>query len=277
MRSDWRPALDIPEGKQGKFRIEHRVFGPGEAIPLINQRTAIFRGCKPANIKYDVPVRFHYLTEDGGTWTSDVPQEQEQQARAVMGFTGEVLVGGLGIGMIAHILAEMRMVRRIVIVEKQKEVIDLVWPHIQKELHGKGEIVHANLFQYLRETDENFNYAFYDIWTSDGERTLKEYVLPLRKLSERIVEDDHIKCWNEDVMWGQIHWGLHSKCAFAIKEMKAMGEKQFKYWDDDITGPFWRWVRDKDIKKNRAVASITRYVEQYQKTRAWKRTWEAYV
>lgn len=51
---------------------------------------------------------------------------------------------------------------RITLVECSRDVIDLVWPHTS---HDRCELVHADAFDYLQHTDDDWDCAWHDIWT----------------------------------------------------------------------------------------------------------------
>lgn len=138
---------------------------------------------------------------------TDLPIEQEQHRNHLVGFKGSVLVGGLGLGVMAALLAKKRDVRHITIVEKSSDVLRLVGSHVPR----KAEVVEADLFEYLKTTRDRFHYAFYDIWASDSEYTFHNMVVPLRQLSTGIVDNNRIVCWNENVMRGQLYFALLSR------------------------------------------------------------------
>ena len=100
---------------------------------------------------------------------------------------------------------------RIVVVEQSQDVVDLVWKHLTFPKDVDTQIIVSDLFDYLRKDWEEavFDCGFYDIWTSDGETTLHETIVPLRKLSSTPV-DGPLYCWNEDIMRGQLMVSLHS-------------------------------------------------------------------
>ncbi len=199
-RHNWKPVLNIPEKTVGEMSIKHEVVPAGTPISFATQRTKFLGGREvPKNITFREDVTYHWLVEkDRGVWTSDLPIEQFQQFRDVQGLRGNVLVGGLGIGMIAEYLAKKKSVKSVTVVELSKDVVDLVSPH----LSSKVNVVNQDLFEYLRiaKTDGiRFDHAFYDIWRSDGEFTFFRTVCPLVELSEGVVKHDP-RNWNEGVI-----------------------------------------------------------------------------
>jgi spermidine synthase len=138
------------------------------------------------------------LTENGFLWMTNNSKEIKTHTFAVDRCSGTILVGGLGLGVVVEMLAKKEDVDRIVVVEKAQEVIDLVWPYV--ETHNKGEIVCSDLFDYLQDIPEVFDYMYFDVWE---DVTIEDYikvVLPLRELAEKYLPSDKILGWQEEYM-----------------------------------------------------------------------------
>lgn len=225
--ADFNGLIDIPEGKSGDFEIVHKYLSKGKALSTGNMRTALFGQGESREVRWDRKTRWHGLEESGSVWMTDYPIEQEQHRRQMQEITGEVLVGGLGLGVGATMLVNDPDVSHVTVIEKSADVIELVAPHISKRLpFCKLSIIHDDLFEYLSQTQERFDYAFYDIWTSDGEGTFFDMVLPLVNTSvdRGIVEDQsQVICWNEDVMRGQLALSLHTRAAMLQAYARAEG------------------------------------------------------
>ena len=63
--------LNIPEGKSGKWTIEHETIPAYTPVQEISHRTAIFRGIQPKKIVFDFPLKIHFLKHNGGIVMSD--------------------------------------------------------------------------------------------------------------------------------------------------------------------------------------------------------------
>jgi len=74
---------------------------------------------------------------------------------------GKILVTGLGVGLINEYLITIPEIERVVIVEKYKEVIEMVWPHCKRD--ERFEVVHADAETW--EPTMHFDYAWLDHWT----------------------------------------------------------------------------------------------------------------
>ena len=73
---------------------------------------------------------------------------------------GNVLIAGLGIGMLLTLLPSKPSVTRITVLEKSKTLIDLVGPYYDNPMI---DIVHADVFEW--ETTEKFDTIYFDIWS----------------------------------------------------------------------------------------------------------------
>jgi len=91
---------------------------------------------------------------------SDTPAEISDHIDFINEASGDVLVTGLGIGMVASALAKKNNVRSITVIEASEDVINLVAPHLESE---KITVIHADAFKY--EPDKHFDFAWHDIWT----------------------------------------------------------------------------------------------------------------
>jgi len=288
-RRQYEGVLSIPEGRSGRFAIRHVTKPPG-CLPIANARTAIIGGHETGNVHYDRETRWHQLHEKGvGTWMTDLPIEQAWHDRELARVrSGSVLVGGLGLGYAALILARRPRVTRAVVVEKSRHVIALVEPALRASLGAlapKLEVVHADLFEYLKARNEHrlrsgaygyagqteFGWAFYDIWMSDGEGTFFDVVLPLIKGSLGVVKRQPI-CWNEDVMRGQLRFSIESQLAFkrlapndgpSIEELSTpMPAGPYAKWHNWFV-PFFEWVRLTNPSDNSLITGAAFYSRFY--------------
>lgn len=257
------PALSIPEGQRGEYAIKHLDYPAGHTFSLANGRTAIMGGHRGAPVSFNYSTRWHQLSGPTGVWMTDLPIEQVQHDRELAPIRGgRVLVGGLGLGYAATILAQRLRVKEVVVVEISQEVIDLVADHMPPKI----KIVQADLFEYLKTpTAGTFDWAFYDIWQSDGESTFFQTVLPLCRLSHERVRHEPI-CWNESVMRGQLYFSIQGRL-LQVREaipsnlsLDALCEPRENIWWD-WTVPFFQWfrgARPSDIELEERMAFYAR-------------------
>lgn len=268
-------------GKSGKMQIEIYVEPAGARLPVVSMRNALFMGLRQTVLTLTEPLHIHRLKQNGyGVWMTTMPQEVEQHIRQLKGFHGTVLVGGLGLGVAVAILEKMPKVKKIIVVEKSKDVINLVWPYLPKR---KTSIVNDDLYHYLEEAKANSCHcdcAFYDIWCPTGEAVLVEHTMPLRRLSEGVVTS-RIECWNEDEMIGQVRMECMTGTLMMDAENKSWphpincDEATFKKIQRrlDLTWYFHRWVRTQKPTKEQAVAMVEVFCETIKMPRLFDERW----
>lgn len=130
-------------------------------------------------------------------WMWDAKEDKLSQQFAIDACRGKVLVGGLGLGYIVEELEKKGDVTEIIVVERASEVIELVWKYLNVD---KARIIQADIFDYLKETEDSFDYIYLDVWSKLTKAVYETTVLPLRKLAERIVTKDKVLCWQEGYM-----------------------------------------------------------------------------
>jgi SAM-dependent methyltransferase len=90
---------------------------------------------------------------------------------------GVVLDFGLGLGQLAEAFAAKPEVTKVIVVEIEQDVIDLVWPDL--DMKGKGRFVCADAYEW--EPDEPFDFVFSDMTEND---------------TEFIKRFSNARCWN---------------------------------------------------------------------------------
>ena len=172
--STWKtPATAYPEAKLGKAEIKtlryrgiHRAYG--------------FQGHQFYRAR-NLPIRSLAIEDE--TWMVDDPPHwwaMEDHARF---YREHVLVAGLGLGLIVHTLHQNSKVTRITVVEKERDVIDLLFPHLP---HEKLVVEHGDFWDW----DEPADGVFFDLLVGDGHarrfEALRAYVHLVQKFPRPI-------------------------------------------------------------------------------------------
>lgn len=102
-------------------------------------------------------------------WMSDTPFEHSTNREALRHAHGDVLIGGLGIGMITTAMLAKPSVRKVVVIEKYGDVVEAVRYQLRERLpkkHYQKLLVHVadvNEWRpFSRET--RYNAIYFDIW-----------------------------------------------------------------------------------------------------------------
>ena len=121
------------------------------------------------------------LLVDGELMMSDTNMERLTNDSFVKAAHGEVMIAGLGIGLVLEALRDKCKtgeVTRIVVYEKYQDVIDLVaWRYKDLPL----EVRCADILEYKPAKGETYDTIYFDIWPTIGEENLND----IAKLHQR--------------------------------------------------------------------------------------------
>jgi hypothetical protein len=187
--------------KLGKVEIKPTV---SQEFVVVNMRNAYLLGLRPMTVRYDKPVEFNMLYNGVSMLTSDRPVEIHQQYISFHKAKGHVLVGGLGLGMAATMILNLPEVKSVTVVEKNKTIINLIQPQIDPRI----KVVHADLYKFLETVPfGRYDFAYYDIWYSCGERDWVSSLVPLYRLSQK-AGIENLAAWGEFEMQAQLRPAL---------------------------------------------------------------------
>lgn len=143
----------VPEGVSGDYRIEHFTVTPEES-----ERTRI----RSWRDEYVPAGDYTRLMRGRTVVMSDTDFELRTNRAIIRQATGDVLINGLGIGMVLrHILAKPG-VRSVIVVEISADVIALVGPTFASD--PRVTIVQADALEYAPPAGKRFNAVWHDIW-----------------------------------------------------------------------------------------------------------------
>ena len=172
----------LKDGKAGDFELTHFEIGK-------NDLYAIFHG---------IPCgKFIKLTHRGEVVMSDTAMEKRTNRDFVVKAHGNVLIGGLGIGLILLAIQDKEDIEQITVIEKNKEVIELVGN--QLPLNSKVNIVNDDVFEY--KPLFKYNTIYMDIWNYINENIYNDQMKPLISRYRRYLvpksedENRYIDCW----------------------------------------------------------------------------------
>ena len=115
---------------------------------------------------------------------------------------GDVLITGLGLGMVPHILTKVQrfstQVKSITIIEKDADVIKLTAEHYIKS-DRRIKIIHADALTLTLPKGSNFDSAWHDIWDEICEDNRQE-MTAMRRNYQRFVTKGKQFCWGQHTM-----------------------------------------------------------------------------
>ena len=141
------------------------------------------------------------LTINGSLMMSNTSMEKRTSREFVWNAEGDVLICGLGIGLVIMPLLESENVKSITVIEKYQDVIDIVLPQIKGyDTANKLNVICADCFKYT--PDKKYDTIFIDIWAYINEDVYKKEMLPLKRkyrkyLTENGKQKKNIFVWAE--------------------------------------------------------------------------------
>lgn len=198
---------------------------------------------------FDNKFSYLTLTEKNNVWMSLNPNEIETMKPYISKGKGDVLVLGLGMGYVPYMLARKQDVRSVLIIERDKDIINLfkslIWPNFVNK--NKIKIVEGDAIDYVSKNN-NFDYIFADLWhdPEDG--------LPLFVSLKRINED--IDCWLETSMYA-----LLRRCMITLIEETLNGSKEEDYkfakiYTDKVINQYYQKTKNLPINSKEDLIAL---------------------
>lgn len=170
--------IPIPNNRIGNWIISSFTVSKDDAkLFNLRQMMKLGRTIKPGNYK-----RLSYLREDNVVM-SNTQAEIADHRNFLLQAHGDILIGGLGLGMCIFALLEKTGITSITVIENSEDVIALVKPYIKSD---KVKIIHANLYEWKPEKNSYYDFAWYDIWSGICSDNLHEMQKLHRKFKKYV-------------------------------------------------------------------------------------------
>lgn len=198
--------LHFPQGKQVNWEFTslsyaaNELFFCDDLLPCEN-----FLRCPQMGF-FDQAVSFPAVYENGLLWMSVEPSEINTMKQPIQQAKGTVLVCGLGLGYYAYHVHRKQSVKKVVVVEKEKAVIDFFQKHLlpQFECSEKITMICEDAFKWVENTPANqFDTIFVDLWhnAQDG----VPLYLKMKHL-ERLHPKTQFLYWLENSLKSALDW-----------------------------------------------------------------------
>lgn len=132
---------------------------------------------------------------------SDTNMEKRTNMDFCINAHGDILIGGLGIGMIILAIQDNPEVKSITVIEKNQEVIDMVAS--QLNFNEKVKIVCADVFEWEPKPGFKYDVSYMDIWSWINKDIYEREMKPLKRKYSRFLRSKkenpnrYNKCWAE--------------------------------------------------------------------------------
>lgn len=195
--------------------------------------------------------------DERSVWMSIAPMEIESASHHVHAAKGDVLVGGLGIGMVLWALLNKPEVTSVTVIERDPRVIELMrevmrrnhttWgKHLysrsqREQRHTLGprlDIIHRDLFDFAEndEHDGAFDFALIDIWSGVGDSALRP---DMQRLAKTGIAEQYA-AWGLEMDF--VSWGMET--GQHVEGLSKHGN--WALYSDAIEVPLigreWKWM-----------------------------------
>ena len=192
LKSDlYVPMVPIVKPIKGRrFEIVHHELTE-ERLQFAKLRDAINSHRTPAADGQEAGTIVQLKDNDKGgvIVMSDTAMERATNIDLLCEAHGDVLIGGLGLGIVLLALQKMETVTSITVVELHREIVDLVVP--QLPLSKKCTIMMGDVFTWEPPIDTKYNTIYMDIWNDlcgdnyDEMKTLRQRYTKLLDNTDR--------------------------------------------------------------------------------------------
>lgn len=152
----------VPAGRSGEWVVEKVVLPQREYDQAADPRPDFFK-YRPGSYTCLRRGSVQFMTDLYDEWWTQRQGIDEALARG-----GEVLVTGLGLGLVVEAILQVgdSPVERVTVLEQSADVIRLVAPHLQTRFAGKVEVIAADAFGWRPADGRRFSVAWHDIWAN---------------------------------------------------------------------------------------------------------------
>jgi spermidine synthase len=152
--------------------------------------------------EYIAPGKYIRLSHGSAVVMSDTDMEKRSNYTVLHKAHGDVLIGGLGIGMVLLPILRKPEVRSVLVVEKYSDVSDLVLPGLFTALsvpqQHKLRVEIADLMDWKPLAGQFFDTIYFDIWNEICQDNLTDITKLKRRLARRVRPAGWMGAWMEE-------------------------------------------------------------------------------
>lgn len=183
-------SKELPEGQSGDYSIIKSIVPKGTLLRTYTTAGFFYFD----HLGFDLHAVSLIKGEDE-TLMSDTPLEQEGLRISSALARGNVLIIGLGIGLLPTLIRHYRSVKKVLIVEESQDVVKLVYAYIKDK---KTDIRVFEGKKFLMTCTEKFDFIYVDVWPSIT-ATLKEIGEWTELATRCLTEDGTVRCWLQEL------------------------------------------------------------------------------
>tara|TARA_Y100000034_G_C6895553_1_gene412792 strand:- start:1982 stop:2629 length:648 start_codon:yes stop_codon:yes gene_type:complete len=195
----------IPEGKKGDAEIQH--FSMSKEASKTSALREMIQGGMGG---YSYACRegdYIKLLINGRLMMSNTRMEKNSNHEIVSRANGDVLIAGLGVGLIVIPICRKKDVRTVTVIENNQNVIDLVEPYLRKipEVAEKLKVIKADIFEF-QPNGQKWDTLYFDIWQDICEDNLEEIAKLHNKYKFKVNRDNpnfFMDSWMKETLKGE--------------------------------------------------------------------------
>lgn len=184
--------VTTPDGRCGPWAIESFEIEEQDAAEY-NLRLSL-KGM--GSHHYVTPGKYKRLVHaERGVVMSNTPMEVRTNAEFIKAARGNVLINGLGLGMVLHAILNKPEVKKVTVVELDLDVIALTAPHFREHIASERlVIVNEDCFKYVPPRGSRYHVVWHDIWDTICDENVYDMDKLKRKYAHRALVQ---MCWAE--------------------------------------------------------------------------------
>jgi hypothetical protein len=177
---DDKYKVDVPEGKSGDWSIsKFTVSAEDEKWGRLRAAISSSRG------RFVPAGTYTGLYHKNSVVMSDTPDEIRDHWEPIHYSSGNVLIAGLGLGVVLQAILNKPTVENVTVIEKSADVIKLVGRHYSERFGGRVKIINDDILTWKPERGTHYKVAWFDIWNDLCTDNLPQMKLLHRKFARK--------------------------------------------------------------------------------------------
>jgi hypothetical protein len=159
--------ITVPDGKCGDWEVQSfTIDEKGAKVHNLRElMSGLGRTIIPGKYKRLVNVKRRL------TIMSNTPAEVQECCALISVAEGNVLINGLGLGVVLKAILRKKEVKRVTVIEREKDVITLVASTYRRD--KRVQIICADAFDWAPPRGVKYDYVWHDIWDTICSDNLK--------------------------------------------------------------------------------------------------------
>ena len=246
-------TIKAKKARKGKYSLEYCSYQKYQLFPLDEISLIEPNFLELSKIGY-FKQRYDYLAllENDTIWMCITPNEINTMKPAIENAKGKVLVLGLGLGYFPYMISLKKEVSEIVVVEKDKQIIDIFNTFIAPNIkNSKITVINEDAYKYLNNSKE-FDMVFADLWHNPEDGIF--HYINLKKIEKEL--NSIFIYWLEPSLKQMIR-----RCIITILQEHFEGYTQDNYLFaendfDKLINAIYRYIKDIQIENINDVKNL---------------------